>query len=161
MEFDNSSSKFPHRTSYKSGKNLRFQIERRMEFTSTRKRMSILVLDPRDNRFKLYVKGADSEIQKRLLEDGQDPLIMKAVEQFTEDASEQGLRTLYFAMKILDEKEVHKFHFELNKTEQVLHKKEERLEEIFSQMESGLTLLGATAVEDRLQENVPEVIHDF
>ena len=28
-------------------------------------------------------------------------------------------------------------------------------------MESGLTLLGATAVEDRLQDNVPEVIHDF
>ena len=28
-------------------------------------------------------------------------------------------------------------------------------------MENDLTLLGATAVEDRLQENVPEVIHDF
>ena len=32
---------------------------------------------------------------------------------------------------------------------------------MFSELESGLTLLGATAVEDRLQDNVPEVIYDF
>ena len=86
---------------------------------------------------------------------------MSAVEQFTEDASQVGLRTLYFAMKILDEKEVQKFHFELNKVDQVLHKKEERLEAVYSELESNLTLLGATAVEDRLQDRVPEVIHDF
>jgi len=59
-----------------------------------------------------------------------------------------GLRTLYFAMKVLDEKEVQKFHFELTKAEQILNAKEERLEELYSEMESGLTLLGATAVED-------------
>ena len=39
--------------------------------------------------------------------------------------------------------------------------KEERLEQIYSAFESGLTLLGATAVEDRLQDNVPETIADF
>lgn len=71
------------------------------------------------------------------------------------------MRTLYFAMKILDHSEVHNFQFELSKAEQILHKKEERLEAIYSELESDLTLLGATAVEDRLQDNVPEVIHDF
>lgn len=40
----------------------RFTVERKMEFNSTRKRMSILVRDPRDNRYKLYIKGADQEI---------------------------------------------------------------------------------------------------
>ena len=64
-------------------------------------------------------------------------------------------------MKLLDEKEVHNFHFELQKAEQILFQKDERLEKIYSDLESDLTLLGATAVEDRLQENVPEVIHDF
>jgi len=63
MEFDQSNLNIPHRKADTApGSALRFQIERRMEFTSTRKRMSILVLDPRDNRYKLYVKGADSEI---------------------------------------------------------------------------------------------------
>ena len=59
-----------------------------MEFDSTRKRMSILVLDPRDHRYKLYVKGADSEIQKRLKPGGQDKFILQEVENFTEMASE-------------------------------------------------------------------------
>lgn len=86
---------------------------------------------------------------------------MQKVEQFTEDASLVGLRTLYFAMKILDEKEVQKLHFEINKVDQVLQNKEERLESVYSELESNLTLLGATAVEDRLQDRVPEVIHDF
>ena len=86
---------------------------------------------------------------------------MRQVEEFTEQASEQGLRTLYFAMKIVEPNELKRFHTEVELTEQILQKKEERLEVIYSHMESDLTLLGATAVEDRLQENVPEVIHDF
>ena len=71
------------------------------------------------------------------------------------------MRTLYFAMKIVEPNELKRFHTEVELTEQILQKKEERLEVIYSHMESDLTLLGATAVEDRLQENVPEVIHDF
>jgi phospholipid-transporting ATPase len=86
---------------------------------------------------------------------------MHAVEEFTIQASEKGLRTLWFAIKILEESEVHQFHFELERAEQILTQKEERLEKIYSALETDLTLLGATAVEDRLQENVPEVIHDF
>ena len=64
-------------------------------------------------------------------------------------------------MKVVDEEELQKFHVKVEIAEQNLLQKEERLEQVFSEMESGLTLLGATAVEDRLQDNVPEVIHDF
>ena len=39
---------------------------RRMEFNSDRKRMSILVKDPKDDKIKLYIKGADSIIIERL-----------------------------------------------------------------------------------------------
>ena len=86
--------------------------------------------------------------------------MVEAVDKFCEDSSLQGLRTLYFAMKIVDEEELQKFHVKVEIAEQNLLQKEERLEQVFSEMESGLTLLGATAVEDRLQDNVPEVIHD-
>ena len=37
----------------------------------------------------------------------------------------------------------------------------DREDEHYSKLESGLTLLGATAVEDKLQEQVPEVIGDL
>jgi magnesium-transporting ATPase (P-type) len=43
-----------------------FTVYRRMEFNSDRKRMSILVKDPDDGFYKLYVKGADSIIKERL-----------------------------------------------------------------------------------------------
>ena len=41
-----------------------------------------------------------------------------------------------------------------------LHKKE-KLEEIHQRIENGLTLIGSTIVEDKLQENVPEVIKEL
>ena len=43
-----------------------FQVLSRMDFTSERRRMSILVKDPRDYHLKLYVKGADDVIKERL-----------------------------------------------------------------------------------------------
>lgn len=44
-----------------------------MDFTSERRRMSILVRDPIDGHIKLYVKGADDVIKNRLAKDAQDP----------------------------------------------------------------------------------------
>lgn len=38
----------------------------RMNFNSDRKRMSILVQDPKDEQYYVYVKGADSIIEERL-----------------------------------------------------------------------------------------------
>ena len=37
-----------------------------MDFTSERRRMSILVRDPKDGLIKLYIKGADDVIRERL-----------------------------------------------------------------------------------------------
>ena len=72
FEFDRNIQNIHHRSSKltSSSNEVRFKVEKRIEFSSTRKRMSILVLDSRDNRYKLYVKGADSEIQKRLKKEG-------------------------------------------------------------------------------------------
>ena len=86
-----------------------FQILSRLDFTSDRRRTSVLVRDPRDQHIKLYVKGADDVIRERLKWDGQDPHILTQVETFVKDSSKKGLRTLLFAMKILDEEEVQEF----------------------------------------------------
>ena len=43
-----------------------YELIRRMEFNSDRKRMSALVIDPKDKLIKLLVKGADSIILSRL-----------------------------------------------------------------------------------------------
>ena len=43
-----------------------YHVYRKMDFNSDRKRMSVLLLDPVDNKIKLLIKGADSIIKSRL-----------------------------------------------------------------------------------------------
>ena len=45
---------------------LNFKVHKRMEFNSFWKWMSIVVTDMETNKIKVYTKGADSEILKRL-----------------------------------------------------------------------------------------------
>ena len=80
-----------------------------MDFTSERRRMSVLVRDPSDDLVKLYVKGADDVIRDRLKKEAQNPAIESSVDNFVREASKTGLRTLLFAMKIIDEEELQEF----------------------------------------------------
>lgn len=87
-----------------------YQILGRMDFTSERRRMSILVRDPKDQLCKLYVKGADDTIRERLDQtSAQDPIVEAKVDDFVREASKTGLRTLLFAMKIIDDDELQAF----------------------------------------------------
>ena len=73
-----------------------------IEFTSDRKRMSVVVRDPTDNLIKVFVKGADSTMIPRLAVNEGDPEIREAVSSFVEQSSCDGLRTLLVAMKVLE-----------------------------------------------------------
>jgi len=43
-----------------------YEVKRKMEFNSDRKRMSVIIRDPADQKIKLLIKGADSIILDRL-----------------------------------------------------------------------------------------------
>ena len=164
MEFDHSRS---NEHSQGSGNTpLRFELFRRVEFNSDRKRMSILIKDPEDGKIKLYVKGADSIVMDRLDKevvagDERAREFLDQVQDFTDVAARTGLRTLLIAMKIVDKEEFHKFFQDVNKAEEDVVNREKLLDKIYSDLESDLTLLGATAVEDRLQDEVPDTIAAF
>jgi P-type E1-E2 ATPase len=64
-------------------------------------------------------------------------------------------------MKVLDLTQLTKFTFECEEAEKDILNRETRLEAVYSDWEQGLTLIGATAVEDKLQDKVPETIHDL
>ena len=136
----------------------RFEKLRQIEFSSDRKRESVIVKE--GSLYKLYIKGADSIIEERL--DESTPIeVLEKSRYFVNLFSAQGYRTLYIAMKIFKEEEWEDFSSELEQAEMdTLHKKE-KLEEIHQRIESGLTLIGSTIVEDKLQENVPEVIKEL
>lgn len=123
--------------------------------------MSILVRDPSDNLIKLYIKGADSIIKDRLDMD-QYPMDMRTdIEWFLDTASTQGLRTLLMGMRVVTEDEKDKFLGDLAEAEKDmgnLIRREENINAIYDKFERNVILLGATAVEDRLQDDVPQTI---
>ena len=126
-----------------------------MEFNSDRKRMSIIIRDPSDGHIKMFTKGADSIIKDRLDQNQVNKEIMFDVDSFLTKASVKGLRTLLMAMRVIDETEYAAFQKEIAEAEKDVMNRDKLLAKIYDKFERGLVLLGATAVEDRLQDNVP------
>ena len=65
------------------------------------------------------------------------------------------------AMKVVDESEMLEFLAQVDKASKQLKGKEKLLEELYDKFERDLTLIGGTAVEDRLQDDVPQTIADL
>jgi magnesium-transporting ATPase (P-type) len=81
------------------GKQLKYKLLNILEFTSTRKRMSVIVEDPNGN-IVLLCKGADSMILERLNK-SKSPFVNETL-QYIEGYAQEGLRTLLLAKRNLD-----------------------------------------------------------
>ncbi|XP_076656807.1 phospholipid-transporting ATPase IF [Halictus rubicundus] len=134
-------------------KELIFQKMEVLEFTSERKRMSVIVKDDHDD-YWLYCKGADSAILPLIVSGKINETIAHVA-----DFSMRGLRTLVVAYKKMSQAEYEKLIQKVENARQVIGiERGVHTEKAYNQMESGLTLLGVTAVEDRLQEEVQETL---
>ncbi|KAF8844450.1 phospholipid-translocating P-type ATPase [Paxillus ammoniavirescens] len=139
----------------------RYELLNILEFTSARKRMSIIVrkLDEEDPRLFLLTKGADSVIFERL-KPGSDEL-KRTTEEHLDDFANAGLRTLTLAYKVIPEDEYEAWSERYHEATTALDDRETKVEDVCDEMEGDLRLLGATAIEDRLQDGVPETIADL
>ncbi|KAF9617707.1 hypothetical protein IFM89_038207 [Coptis chinensis] len=133
-----------------------FKILNLLEFSSKRKRMSVIVRDE-DGRIFLMCKGADSIILDRLSKSGR--MYEEETTRHLTEYGEAGLRTLALSYKELEESEYHAWNNEFQKAKTTLGSEREALLERASDMiEKDLILVGATAVEDKLQKGVPQCI---
>ncbi|CAG8468983.1 14292_t:CDS:2 [Funneliformis caledonium] len=139
-----------------SGKEVHFELLNVLEFTSTRKRMSIIVRSPLDGRITLYCKGADNVIFERL-KSGQDYRLNITGEHLEEFAKE-GLRTLCLGYAEIDPGFYQNWIGDYREASTSLTDRDKRIATVSDRIEKDLILLGATAIEDRLQEGVPECI---
>uniref|UniRef100_A0AAR2JQP9 Phospholipid-transporting ATPase n=1 Tax=Pygocentrus nattereri TaxID=42514 RepID=A0AAR2JQP9_PYGNA len=142
-------------TLYEMGQPVTYQLLAILDFNNVRKRMSVIVRNPK-GQLKLYSKGADTIIFDRL-EPANEELMYTTSEHLNEFAGE-GLRTLALAYKDLDEDMFDEWMKKLLFASAALENREERLGALYEEVEQGLMLLGATAIEDKLQEGVPETI---
>ncbi|GAA5863156.1 hypothetical protein JCM3774_001439 [Rhodotorula dairenensis] len=129
---------------------------RTLAFNSARKRMSSIVRTP-DNRILLICKGADSVILQRLREDHDQEVIDRTSKQL-EDFANAGLRTLLISSRYLAEDEFQGWSKTYDKACAAIVDREEEIERACELIEHDLVILGATALEDKLQEGVPEAI---
>ncbi|OCK78643.1 phospholipid-translocating P-type ATPase [Lepidopterella palustris CBS 459.81] len=127
-----------------------------LEFNSTRKRMSAIMRMP-DGRIMLYCKGADSIIYSRLKK-GEQPELRRSTAEHLEMFAREGLRTLCIAQRQLSEEEYQEWEKAHDAAASAVTNREEKLEEVADSIERDLMLLGGTAIEDRLQDGVPDAI---
>lgn len=131
-----------------------------IEFNSTRKRMSVIVRRPEPwNDIVLYCKGADNVIIERL-KPGQDNEINQVTKDI-DDFSNEGLRTLTIAYKTLTEEEYSEWSGKLHTASTSTENRAEHIDGTNELIEHGFQLLGATAIEDKLQDQVPDCIESL
>lgn len=123
-----------------------------LNFDPVRRRMSVIV-QTKLGETLLFCKGADSSIFPRV-----KPEEVERIRLHVERNATEGYRTLCVAYKQLSAEEYAMADTGLKEARLALQDREEKLMAMYNQVETGMSLIGATAVEDRLQEEAAETM---
>ena len=138
-----------------------YEILTVLPFDSNRKCMSIVLRRIGGHDVVLYTKGADSTILQSLAPcdvDTEEFLLREQTEEQLEIYARQGLRVLLIAKRHLNPVEFSEWYSHHQQECEMSEFRDKKIRESFGLLERNLTLLGATGIEDRLQEKVPETI---
>ncbi len=125
--------------------------------------MSIILRHPLTKERILYCKGADSAIMPILA----DPVtrdeenVIETTQQHLNMYAKTGLRVLCMAKRIISDEFYTDWLAQHTEAENSMHRRERLLMESYKRIECKLNLLGATGIEDKLQEGVPDSIHNL
>ncbi|KAL7603997.1 hypothetical protein Lser_V15G19335 [Lactuca serriola] len=141
------------------GERQRFNVLGMHEFDSDRKRMSVILVYP-DTTVKVFVKGADSTMFK-VINKTLNVDTLKSTEAHLHSYSSIGLRTLVIATRGLTIPEFDQWQSTYEIASTALMGRAGLLRKVAINLENNLSLLGASAIEDRLQKGVPEAIESL
>jgi phospholipid-translocating P-type ATPase (flippase) len=134
----------------------KYIIHAEFKFDSDRKRMSTVVEDE-NKKYFLYTKGADSSMKDSIEWESND--FYKVVEDHLYKFAIEGLRTLMMGKRELSSKEfkdiidgIHDIQESEERNKGPLYTK------LYCEYEKNLKYVGASAIEDKLQDKVPETI---
>ena len=128
-----------------------------LEYSSERKRMSVIV-ENSEGKIIVYTKGADSIIVNLLNKNSSRSREFDATIENLEKFSKKGLRTLMIAYKEISKEEYIKWNNKFEEINKNINHKEEEIYKLYDEIENNLYILGATAIEDELQDKVGEII---
>uniref|UniRef100_A0A8C0YFG2 Phospholipid-transporting ATPase n=1 Tax=Cyprinus carpio carpio TaxID=630221 RepID=A0A8C0YFG2_CYPCA len=125
-----------------------------LDFNSDRKRMSIILRFP-DGKIRLYCKGADTVIYQRLDPNSQNK---ETTQEALDIFANETLRTLCLCYKDISQAEFDAWSQKHQAASVSMGNRDEALDLVYEEIEKNLLLIGATAIEDKLQDGVPETI---
>uniref|UniRef100_A0A146MAI4 Phospholipid-transporting ATPase n=1 Tax=Lygus hesperus TaxID=30085 RepID=A0A146MAI4_LYGHE len=125
-----------------------------LDFNNVRKRMSVIL--KHGGKIRLYCKGADNIVYDRLRKGDND--LKRLTQDHLNRFAGDGLRTLCLAVKDLDEEYFNSWKARHHEAAVSMENREDKLETIYEEIENDLRLVGATAIEDKLQDGVPQTI---
>ncbi|XP_074090813.1 putative phospholipid-transporting ATPase IM isoform X3 [Macrotis lagotis] len=137
------------------GRVVTYQLLAFLDFNNIRKRMSVIVRNP-EGQIKLYCKGADTILFEKLHPSNED--LMTVTSDHLSEFGGEGLRTLAIAYRDLNEEYFQEWFKLLEEANRALDKRDERIAVAYEEIERDMMLLGATAIEDKLQDGVIETI---
>uniref|UniRef100_A0A3Q2GFC4 Phospholipid-transporting ATPase n=1 Tax=Cyprinodon variegatus TaxID=28743 RepID=A0A3Q2GFC4_CYPVA len=132
----------------------RFELLEVLTFDSVRRRMSVIVRST--GELYLFCKGADSSIFPRVISGK-----VEQVKARVERNAVEGLRTLCVAYRPLSTEQYEQVCHLLTRAKLEFQDQDKLVAEAYDLIERDLILLGATAVEDRLQEKAADTIESL
>jgi len=148
-----------------STEKVQIKIKYILPFDNDRKRMSVIVNIPENDKHFLYIKGADNQIfdvSEKATGDAPKNDFTE-LESALSTFSERGLRTLLLGVRELSAIEVVEFgeRWSASKTMTDRDDKKKVENNCIKQMERDIRIVGATGVEDQLQDEVPETLESL
>jgi magnesium-transporting ATPase (P-type) len=140
-----------------AGKKEAYELLNVMEFTSGRKRMTVIVKD-KSGKLLVMCKGADSIILERLADSESNKEIVEVTNRYLEGYAKDGLRTLLLGQKEITQEQYNEFVAKYKEASSSMTDRDDKIEEVCSEMERGFELIGSTAIDDKLQDDVDGTI---
>ncbi|XP_071725198.1 phospholipid-transporting ATPase 1-like [Rutidosis leptorrhynchoides] len=129
------------------------------EFDSDRKRLSVILGFP-DKSVRVFVKGADTTMFN-VIDKSLNTNIIRETERHLHAYSSLGLRTLVIGMRDLSASEFEQWHSSFEEASTALLGRASKLRKVANKVENYICILGASAIEDKLQKGVPEAIESL
>eukprot|EP00011_Vannellida_sp_DIVA3-517-6-12_P015112 CAMPEP_0114620448 /NCGR_PEP_ID=MMETSP0168-20121206/8730_1 /TAXON_ID=95228 ORGANISM="Vannella sp., Strain DIVA3 517/6/12" /NCGR_SAMPLE_ID=MMETSP0168 /ASSEMBLY_ACC=CAM_ASM_000044 /LENGTH=684 /DNA_ID=CAMNT_0001831639 /DNA_START=263 /DNA_END=2313 /DNA_ORIENTATION=- len=132
----------------------RFTILENFPFSSSRKRMGIIVRNDETGDIRFLMKGADVVMTK----------IVESSEWLEEEClnlAREGLRTLVVGQRKMSQEDYEDFKQRYHEASTAIEGRGEKKERVVESIENGLELLGLTGVEDKLQHNVKGTLENL
>ena len=136
-------------------RDVEYEILCLLPFDSTRRRMSIIVRV--DNQVFLYIKGAETSLWP-YFSNKNDEALKATTEQHSSEFAEQGYRSLLVAYRQIPLRKFEHWFEQYHQAASSMYNREEAISAVATEIEVNLMLAGLTAVEDKLQEDVPKTI---